>query len=141
MRKQCRYLNNLNSALYCQGQRIGFTIGLINLGFYGHINYLPQHQQAGAVFPPLSAISGCWKPQSPHISSTTAVTLQTEFYTPSSESKAFFSSISGASTHNELCPCISLAIPITIFRQKYRSLKVEGRIQSHQAGTIICLRR
>lgn len=73
MRKQYRYLNNLKSALYSQGQRRGFTVGLINLGFYGHTDCLPQFQQAGAVFPPVSATSGCWKPQSPHISSTAAV--------------------------------------------------------------------
>lgn len=64
--------------------------------------------------------------------------MSKQFNTPSSKSKAAFSSISGACTH-ELYLGMSLAIPITIFRQKYRSLRAKGRIQSHQAEAITCL--
>lgn len=82
-RKQHRNPNNLKSALYCRCLRRGVTIGLVNLGFYGHarVIFLPQ-----GTAPSCLSLPEAMGP--PHQLNSSGYTTSKQFYTPSIKSKA-----------------------------------------------------
>lgn len=134
-RKQHRNPNNLNFALHCQCLW-GINIGLVNLGFYGHarVIFLPQG----------TALSCLWLPEAtgpPHQLNSSSYTVSKQFYTPSIKSKAILQVFQALEHMMELrlCDQSQLMPKRKLWASSGRSVKAEGKIQSHQAAAITCL--